>query len=787
MFGGYFSKTNTDMRRLGSLLPSFRVLKGLFAGSTGRALGSVSNAQPRPDGLRATPLRTCLAVTMLSVILLAVGFPDAAAGTVPSSEASSLSATPVAEDTVHQKEFEAAVRLWKEGRVAEAQRRLESLWTEDRSLYEPGLGSVAYWYGRTVEETEGPAEALKVWQVGLSTLGMRDHFDPRLNDAYVRTIFGLEKTERYPQATGAYLDLFDQADQVPEATQDTLNREGMSSLRSGRRIIDRHVSQMAFLLREPARSWLLRKVDQERTTAPAYALRSGKGPAVAGWWRGKDPVPRTGRNERVEEHLRRVQVAQEKYEFEDRWSGFDQRGEIYVRLGSPGETREISLSGLKRQQFPEAPIKGIESGLPKHEIWLYPEHGEEAVYIFVWRQGRYRLSGPQDLLPPDVRGPYMSENVPDKGGERGEAKLAVLAMEQILRELRVNSEYNRFYEDVYQYVMQVDIPGSTRGEVGRSKEDGSIHSAQRARPRNFAKTVQSDGEKTRRQVADVRREIVPQQETEVGENLSSVPVQLRRARFLDEGGTTRTVLYWTHPAEELQGRGLFDVTAVQRAGDYSRTLERSRRYVMNPSEEGLQGWVLPMQGGEGTYHLHLQVDQYEVTGTSEAGGVQRGEQAAQTIVRLDSVEALETGPGQLTMSDLLPGLAPSRKVPSQENAPGGMALSPYPHGSLFPGIDMRLYFELYGLAFGPDDRTEYSVGYTVEKKESGGIFRLFRDQERRTTTESTYEGTSRRTQEYIQLELGELDDAKEVRITVEVTDEVTDRTAERSLTFDVAK
>ncbi|MFB6099025.1 MAG: hypothetical protein ABEK84_07950 [Salinibacter sp.] len=89
---------------------------------------------------------------------------------------------------------------------------------------------------------------------------MNEAFDPRLNDAYVRAVFRAGRTGLYPQATGAYLDLFEQASQVPAADP------------KGRQIIGRHVSQMAFLLSGGPRSRLLRTVDQEKVVAPAYAL-----------------------------------------------------------------------------------------------------------------------------------------------------------------------------------------------------------------------------------------------------------------------------------------------------------------------------------------------------------------------------------------------------------------------------------------------------------------------------------------------------------------------------------
>ncbi|MFB6099026.1 MAG: hypothetical protein ABEK84_07955 [Salinibacter sp.] len=187
------------------------------------------------------------------------------------------------------------------------------------------------------------------------------------------------------------------------------------------------------------------------------------------------------------------------------------------------------------------------------------------------------------------------------GGERGEAKLAVLAMERILDQLRVNSEYSRLYWSVSDYISRLGIPGATGGPAGaggekdkdsqgipspsNSEEKGggeppkgaSIQKAQRAHPYVFAQTAQLSTETTKRRVARARRRTVPRQETDVGEDLPRVPVRLRRARFLDEDGTTRTLLYWTHPTEKLEEKALFSVTAIQRRRDYTRTQQRSRR------------------------------------------------------------------------------------------------------------------------------------------------------------------------------------------------------------------
>ncbi|MFB6098501.1 MAG: hypothetical protein ABEK84_05205, partial [Salinibacter sp.] len=55
----------------------------------------------------------------------------------------------------------------------------------------------------------------------------------------------------------------------------------------------------------------------------------------------------------------------------------------------------------------------------------------------------------------------------------------------------------------------------------------------------------------------------------------------------------------------------------------------------------------------------------------------------------------------------------------------------------------------------------------------------------RTSTEMTLEGTDRRTQETILLDLSQIqrDEPQDVRVTVRVTDEVTGATVERTVNF----
>ena len=94
------------------------------------------------------------------------------------------------------------------------------------------------------------------------------------------------------------------------------------------------------------------------------------------YWNQRDPTPGTERNERYEEHLRRVEYARTMFSWPN-VRGFDDRGEIYVRYGEPDER---FMGGL----FSES--------------WRYEALGYYGVFDFVDEgSGYFRLGLPTKL------------------------------------------------------------------------------------------------------------------------------------------------------------------------------------------------------------------------------------------------------------------------------------------------------------------------------------------------------------------------------------------------------
>ena len=682
------------------------------------------------------------------------------------------------------------------GQPDAALRLLDAFPPDHRARYVDGVGSVAYWRGRAYAHRGDSVRALRTWQAGWAQLAMNGRFDPRLNDAYARMVVRTAHTERMAQAASAYLQLFEQARQAPDD--------------GARRVVGRSVSQMASLLAEAKRSQWLEREDASDGPGRIWTLREGAGPELAAWWRSQDPVPTTARNEAVEEHIRRVLHAERTYAYDQSLRGYDDRGAIYVRLGPPPSVRDVALD-LDRykldnlRQFEKVrsgaqasdqasgggsgsgsdqasgggsgsgsvrrgsrtPILNIETEFPEHEIWVYPAYGESAHFTFIKRQGRYQLARPDELLPRSLRPPYSAS-------DRGAAGHALLVLESIYRTYTFDAAYASRYEELNFYL--TEPPPDIQ----------NIQPAQRPRPVAFAQVQLLNGKSTSRRQVHARAQIVPTRRTAVDADLERVPLALRTARFLDADGSTRTLFYWAHPPGALGDEShLMNATAVQLTPDVQPQIERSKRYVLAPSNAGLDVRSLPISGRTGRFHLRLQIDQYAIVGQTGAGQIRRGAQTGRTVVRIDSVDALSDAPNRLVLSDLLPGtLVPPDST--QADVPGAMGLKPYPLSTLQSGRPLTFYFEAYHLAFGPDDRTRYTVEYRVERRTEGGPFRLFRDRTEETATATTYEGTASRAQEYIQLGLQELTNADQVRITVRLTDEVGGQTAERSITFEVA-
>lgn len=285
------------------------------------------------------------------------------------------------------------------------------------------------------------------------------------------------------------------------------------------------------------------------------------------------------------------------------------------------------------------------------------------------------------------------------------------------------------------------------------------------------------------QAAALRETYVPRAHSNVLEGVPALPVAVRHARFLDPDGSTRTEVYWSvAPRAE---DAVILATVVQETADHRRRAVHYTRHLLHGAAQDARGVSAPqtytVRGDTGVFHLAFE---WAVYTPWPAGGPspEAGPRLGVATRRADSLAALRPDAGALEMSDLKPVLLP--EAAGVEAVLAGEA-APYPYDVLTPGQPVALYFEVYHLTFGADDRTRYTVAYEVAR---GPERRLLPGRAASGTTAAriTYAGDGTTAREAIVLDLEAWDGEGELTITVRVTDENTGRQVERDLRFRTA-
>lgn len=97
------------------------------------------------------------------------------------------------------------------------------------------------------------------------------------------------------------------------------------------------------------------------------------------YWRSNDPTPTTEENERRIEHTIRVKLARQFFAW-DKWPGWDQRGEVYIRYGPP------NYRGIMHAEVTARKVH------PPGELWYYTRHDMVVSFQDFNLNGRYIYS-----------------------------------------------------------------------------------------------------------------------------------------------------------------------------------------------------------------------------------------------------------------------------------------------------------------------------------------------------------------------------------------------------------
>ena len=692
--------------------------------------------------------------------------------------------------------FRAGLASLEGGDNAAAAELLASVFETDPSYYDATKGSAVYWWGYAVEAAGEPDEAHRIWSAGIGAHERTGTVDPRLLDAYVKSVYEKERKAEYARAADAYLRLIEREYDHSEELC----------------IAIRHVAQVLPLL---SKADAARVVESSRSqNCEGWRLHRNAGVVLASWWRAQDPLLSSERNERLEVHLERVAHAQRHLAHDRRLAGFDDRGEIYIRFGTPARARYLAHdrdamadrrttslyvehSRLVAQEIshlenPDGspggetlpPLKSgdpfvvLPAGMAQSEIWFYDQIDRSGYYVFIKEGRHFRLGQLTDMVPTEFR------NFQSWRGEQKSAR----AMALLFGSGYQPGLYDQLYYEHPDFAAALTSYEMAQTIVG-------------VRPAAFL-TIFNQLRLTEEEAAYERDRLMPRDYTDTFRGTAPLPVHVRTARFLDEDGTTRTEIYWQVnnafrtpvdlPKEAKQSwynatkqREPVTLTALLKYPDHRvrSAVTRSHQGYSELHEDNVLTSVQRsvVSGATGLYHLALQWAQRS-TGDLRPDSTEEAIKTRVATFRLDSLHALSNAEDVLEMSDLVPVSAGALISPGeQEHLP----LPPYPYQILLSRDGVGVYFEVYHLSFGSDDRTHYSVEYEIGRRKKGNLRRLFREQRVRTTARTTsHTGTNRTARETILVTLEEWIPG-EIELTVRVKDEATGQVVQRSINFEV--
>ena len=687
--------------------------------------------------------------------------------------------------------FQDGLRLAESGDYDQALGSFQQAYEIDPAFLLNDRGSVAYWLGHAFAKVNQPQDAHKAWGSGMQALAERNRFDVRLADAYIRDVFAQERVEYYEAATRSYLDILKSLDTslAPDAYE----------------IAHRHIAQMFFLLPQEERNLVL--AQETRGYLQRLSLTPLAGEKAASWWRAQDAFPATSINERIVEHLRRVYLAEKEFADVQSPIGFDDRGLVFVQYGSP-RTRTVIKTDLldsrKALQQYAVPLPGPLVIAP-NEFWAYRHVDDLLRFVFLLDGGRYQIRSPEDLIPEDLRtaATRVGQRQITAGSTRinrvneAYARALIAAWNTIYTDLALH--HPAFEEQLTDLEMyEADLRATGGIDIDPSGQSdfaggGGIS------PLSYFSGLESTFSNLAHVARVNREEQAPRNYSSLLEDVEPLPVAVRTARFLNDDGTTRTELFWSHipgtlkPTKrqlrrledelgEVLDRYLIEMSVVQYRADYTREGGTRLRYAASDLPQGSPAPVqaIEVDGGRDQYHLSVQWGQYHLLENSENGEVTAGEEFKLGVQRISGLNALSNDESRLEMSDLKPVYLDDDGgiffvEAGDENGPAA-----YPFMTITAETNLGLYFEVYHLAFGDDDQAHFTVEYEVIRDATQ------RNERKLTSASTPYTSDKRTAKEYIALDLSEYGDRGSVDIRLTITDDVTGRQAERTISFNLA-
>lgn len=655
-------------------------------------------------------------------------------------------------------------------RWPEAYEVFTSLYARDPALVDARHGSAAYWYGATVLHLErDTVRTLRIWQAGLGALDLNHHFDPLLWNGYAKLAARAGTPAQRVRAADAYLTLLTRADSLLEQPDPYP-------------FLAMQIRRFLLLWPDSLHDTLVRD-----NTPSTMVLHEGSGRKMAKWWRSQDPLPETARHERLEEHVARVAYAETHFADSLALHGLDARGVVYVRFGPPDRIQYISYNHPRLKTY-FSYVPTVARLGHRNSVWYYDRLGPRAYYVFVDRGFGYQEARITDILSNRLQTGLASQASPLRGGN-GRSLVAFFVLMDFYHQLaqghtdfsplhqQLETLHLRHYELMDSLLAFAENPAPLTPRLSKRLFDPTT-----SRFRHPLELINHELnvaftrlEHHDFRVARIRDQTLPHQRSQALDSYRPLPVRYHTARLLAPDGSTRTLISWVHEPGSLSSPAdTLTLTAQQLTADYRLEDQHRQPYVATPAEQANRLLTRTVILGEATgpYHVHLQ---WKSTPASPQDVPQV------SVYKSGVLDAIDSDQRFLQMSDLIPTTRSQFSWDAQ--LPSLDTINPYPLPVITPDTQLGVYFELYHLTFGDEDKTHYQIAYETEAKHPKSFLR--RQRTTRTTFQHKGGGTSRTESIHLALDLRHLVGAEEVTLRVVATDQTSGHQQERTLTLAV--
>ena len=261
--------------------------------------------------------------------------------------------------------YQQALQAVKKGHLAEGESLLRQLLKNNELFQSPSRRSVWFQLGRVLQLQKKSLKAIQTLEQGRKKLGKANQVDWYLNYHLVRMYSEHGIVERDSLITKLVYGVLEYSNpkNQPELWKQIINETDI-------------------LFKEPLRS-KLQKMFSEKVASTGQILLE--------FFKEADPYPNTEYNEYLKIFFIRTAAARDQFSSPSTARGYDDRGEIYVRLGQP--TKIISShKGIKGD---------VGWGLYPYEFWFYDNIHPDLYYTFIRLRGKSyftRAAGPESVI-----------------------------------------------------------------------------------------------------------------------------------------------------------------------------------------------------------------------------------------------------------------------------------------------------------------------------------------------------------------------------------------------------